>query len=539
MSFSSKRIAALSREPRFLMRVVLVVLTAGLLVAFGISRWRAEEIRKQEAQGGRRGEWVREFLADRTITSRQECVRLLEEARMSRKWMEEYLASTSDKKEVLPDVPGMDRIAAARQFLRADESALLLDFLGLWKVHARPDKDDLAPFAEAAAKEPASGFIGSMYGELLRSAGEYETALAAYERGATDAGTGADCQRRALELCLRRNWQSKLQRLYHQPGWRAAVLEPGAWFGTEAKAIAAAAGDWSGVLRASWHYIEESLRQKLWVVMAGLCGVFWFLIFHVGAGVMVRLWWRGLLGFGLGVVSIALTFFFETIQHHLYGEVDFEAGFSDILYCISGIGLREELAKLLLFAPLLLVLRKATAAQALATAASVGLGFAILENINYFAGEGAQNVWARFITANFAHSAMTGLAGLALWMAVGNSKWLPHFAWVLIGAVVIHGLWDFSPADERLAQDYRYFMYAILVGLALYFFRELLRYAQPQPGVPSALLIYLGGGALMLSVLLGATAWHAGFRLALVDTLEPVLQMFAIGAVMYYELRKA
>ena len=69
MSLSSKRIAALSREPRFLLRVVLIVLAAGLLVAFGISRWRAEEIKKQEEKGGARWAWVKDFIDQRPITT--------------------------------------------------------------------------------------------------------------------------------------------------------------------------------------------------------------------------------------------------------------------------------------------------------------------------------------------------------------------------------------------------------------------------------------------------------------------------------------
>ena len=125
-------------------------------------------------------------------------------------------------------------------------------------------------------------------------------------------------------------------------------------------------------MRASWNYILECLELKFWMFMAAACGVFWFLIIHVGAGVPVRQWWCGLLGFFAGVVSIALTFFFQTVQEHWTGKVEYGEGFNDILYCVSGIGFREELAKLLLFVPLMLLLRKAPPARVLATAASVG-----------------------------------------------------------------------------------------------------------------------------------------------------------------------
>ena len=206
---------------------------------------------------------------------------------------------------------------------------------------------------------------------------------------------------------------------------------------------------------------------------------------------------------------------------------------------MSGIGLREEVAKLLLFAPMLFVLRRATSAEVLAVAACTGLGFGTLENVSYFTGQHGTSVWGRFMTASFAHAAMTGLTGLALWQAVRNSKWLPHFSMVFIGVVLFHGLWDWSPQDVRLAGDYRYIMYALLVGLSWYFFGELLRYTRPQPGVPSAVYVFLAGGAVLLAVLMGVMSWHFGFRMGLTFALAPVLQLFAIGAAMYYQLRKA
>ena len=168
----------------------------------------------------------------------------------------------------------------------------------------------------------------------------------------------------------------------------------------------------------------------------------------------------------------------------------------------------------------------------------MGLGFAALENVGYFEWGPGANVWGRFITANFIHFALTGLSGLALWQAVRNSAWLTRFAGVFTGAVLFHGLWDFSPTDPRLAGDYHYILYICLVVLALYFFKDLARYTQVKQGVPSAQFIYLTGGALLLSAVLCVFAWHMGFRLALVGAFEPVLGLFAIGAAMFYELRK-
>jgi RsiW-degrading membrane proteinase PrsW (M82 family) len=447
---------------------------------------------------------------------------------------------TPDASKAMPEmVPDTKRLVDAALFLRPKEKDLIVEYALLGGIGGRVDAGAIVPFATAAAEEPVSGLIGSMYGDLLRHTGDYEAALAAYERGATDPETGSDCRRRALSLCSVREWTGKLQRLYAQPGWREAVLETEAGDSQSNREIAATAGDWRGVMQIVWHQVWERLRTPLWIVMASMSGLLWFLVIHVGAAIPVRQWWRGALGFGFGLLSIPLTHLFHILQERWFHVAHSANAVDEILYCISGIGLSEELAKLALFAPLLLFLRRATAAQALAMAACVGLGFAALENITYFEQGQGSAVWARFLTANFLHFALTGLTGLALWQAVRNSRWLPHFVWVFVGAVVFHGLWDFSPADLRMAGDYRYFVLVGLIVLALYFFRELCRYTQPVPGVPSALLIYLAGGALMLSVLVSVTSWDLGFRLALVSTFEPVLQLFVIGAAMFYQLRNA
>jgi len=436
-------------------------------------------------------------------------------------------------------MPNPERITDAMKLLRPKEKKLLLRFFSLMVMSERVGDEDAAAFAEGAAAEPVSGLIGSMYGDLLRYRGEYEPALAAYERGAGDPETGGDSRRRALDLCRRRGWTKDLQKLYHQPGWREAVLEKGAGDYTDNYQAAIAARDWTGVLRIVWDGVWMRLRTPLWVLMAGLCGVLWFLVVHMGGCVPVRLWWRGLLGFGCGLLSIPLTHIFIMVQESWMGAQEHGEGAMDILYCISGIGLREELAKLVMFLPLLILLRKATAAQVLAVASSVGLGFAILENVTYFEWGQGNAVWGRFLTANFLHFGLTGMTGLALWQAMRDSRWLTHFAGVFIAAVVFHGLWDFSPQDQRIAGDYQFFLLAGLVGLALYFFRELCRYSETKPGVPSAVFVYLAGGALLLSVLLSGLSWDTGFRLAFVQAFRPVLDLFAIGAAMFYQLRRA
>ena len=531
MSIKSKRIAALSRDNRFQFKTVVIILLAGMAVAFGISLFHKATVEITVTE--------KEVIFPQgkiEITSRHGCVKLLEKVRELRADMQDVLRGDSGEAPA-GHQDFSTTLGQASAYLSENEAALFAIYGAKMITLAKADPKDLARFA--AAGEPPTGLIGSMHGDLLRADGQYEEALAAYERGAADSETGADCRRRALDLCRRHKWDDRLNSLYRLPGWREAVLEDRGSYDEDAWHVAQAAGDWTGVLRQVWHNVMDYFRSPVWVTMAGLCGVLWFLVFHFGAAVPVRWWWRGLLAFGLGLLSIPLTLVIDVLQENWFGPQPEGSHLTDIFYCVSGIGLREEVSKLLLFMPMLFVLRKATPAQVLAAAACTGLGFATLENVSYFTGQHGTSVWGRFISACLGHSTMTGLTGLALWQTVRNSKWLPHFTMVFVGVVLFHGLWDWSPKDVHIVADYRYIMYALDIGLAWYFFGELMRYSQPQPGVPSAVYVFLAGSALLLAVLMCVMSWFFGFRMGLAFALAPVLELFAIGAAMFYQLRRA
>src|SRR5688500_16399647 len=198
--------------------------------------------------------------------------------------------------------------------LQSGELEAFVIYMKKMLVPGGDELEDLESFAGAEAREPVSGLIGSMHGDLLRIDGKYEEALAAYERGAADGETGADSRRRALDLCLRRGWKDRLSKLYEQPGWREAVLEHGSAYGDGARKVIVAAGDWPGVLRLAGHDVLQRLKSPQWIIMAAMTALLWFLVIHVGACVPVRLWWHGVLGFGCGLLSIPFTHFLITVQ---------------------------------------------------------------------------------------------------------------------------------------------------------------------------------------------------------------------------------
>ncbi|MCR9142110.1 MAG: PrsW family intramembrane metalloprotease [bacterium] len=117
---------------------------------------------------------------------------------------------------------------------------------------------------------------------------------------------------------------------------------------------------------------------------------------------------------------------------------------NELIHMVFGVGLREELLKLLLFIPLTPFLMRKNNATVLTVAALVGLGFAIEENILYYADYGGGVIIARFLTANFLHMSLTGFAGYYLVAALrrGGESW-SDFAAQFGLVILLHGAYDF------------------------------------------------------------------------------------------------
>ncbi|MBI9055423.1 MAG: PrsW family intramembrane metalloprotease [Bacteroidales bacterium] len=166
--------------------------------------------------------------------------------------------------------------------------------------------------------------------------------------------------------------------------------------------------------------------------------------------------WRNiLLIFILGIVFSEFTFLLSDLStmftgFNLNGKV-----LNDLLYCILGIGVIEELVKIL---PVILILRFTRAINEpvdyLVYGSVSALGFAFAENLLYFNNYGAQIIMGRALTAVVFHMFLTSLAayGLMLNKYKSGKGLLTDFTKYFLLAAIIHGLYDFWLINQAVSK---------------------------------------------------------------------------------------
>jgi RsiW-degrading membrane proteinase PrsW (M82 family) len=360
------------------------------------------------------------------------------------------------------------------------------------------------------------------------------------------------------------NWQSKLRVRSRDPdflwrmvianigsgvvlGWIAEQLtgarpglprhdaEPSGWDRLEGLAV----NDqwwqvWWGVPRE----IFSDLSQPGVVALAVFAGCCW-LVFLVQ---VLRVHWLDsriaicLVAVALGILSIWPTGFlilFQEIRWNVRESTELAPG---LRYFIFGVGMREELAKLICLLPLMpLLVHKRDELLALVASACVGLGFAVEENIGYLAGSLAADTMGRFLTANPAHMALTGLIGLNLYRAIRDPKsWGLQALAVFFVMVVAHGLYDAAIVLPSLA-DLGLFA-SIIFALIMYQFFHELRTLRPRGRDPISLTAtFLCAVSLLAAVTFIYISAVAGSRVA-ADTL--VGDIIGTALMVYLFLRE-
>ncbi|MEM9445985.1 MAG: PrsW family glutamic-type intramembrane protease [Verrucomicrobiota bacterium] len=274
--------------------------------------------------------------------------------------------------------------------------------------------------------------------------------------------------------------------------------------------------DWLSVIKLQipWDYQDYDLDH---MVISCIGGAIWLLLCFQWSQVasenktQTSLLLVGVcLGFLAAQISL-LTHTWQTEVLGLNGSGDLP---SSLVYSFAGIGLREELIKLLCFLPLLaFLLREQRQLTTLFVAAGVGLGFAIEENFRYFSDLGTGTSAQRSLMSNFFHMTTTGLVGLSLYRAQKRIHSLDHFFYVLTSVILVHGLYDSLLSVPEFA-EFSMISATVFIFLSFYFFSEIHDLREQRRDV----LAFKGSFFIGFSLLVGITfiwlAWKSGVHKA-------------------------
>lgn len=229
--------------------------------------------------------------------------------------------------------------------------------------------------------------------------------------------------------------------------------------GPELKArVAVEKNDWRHF--AKWSVIESYQRPPIAPVVLTLVAAMAWAVFCAQLGkARERPFFRPLVylaAFALGVGSICVTDMAILVEESKLNLVESGEPVRDALYFVFGVGFREELSKLLLFAPLLPILRRyGTKLDVVVCGAFVGLGFAGMENIGYLANGDVSMGLGRFLSANFLHMAMTAILASAVddFVQKGDAQ-APELSRTVLAVIILHGLYDFFITHPKIGGGY-------------------------------------------------------------------------------------
>jgi RsiW-degrading membrane proteinase PrsW (M82 family) len=253
------------------------------------------------------------------------------------------------------------------------------------------------------------------------------------------------------------------------------------------------------------------------LLLAVFTALLWYLVLMRYGSQDVQLrWWWGLLPFAAGVLSIVPTVWMAIFQAQVLQLKEADSTVALLKYYILGVGMREEVAKMLLMLPFMpWLLRRRSAGLALMVGALVGLGFAFEENTGYIFGGEEVAAFTRLFSANFMHVAMSGLCGLALYELLRSRFGSAQQFLLWVGLVILaHGVydWAFTGVVETAAVgSLGMISIVVLALLAEHFFRHVNAFLKPKRMSVSATSILLWGAAVLGAVgFIGAASMGLG-----------------------------
>jgi RsiW-degrading membrane proteinase PrsW (M82 family) len=475
---------------------VVVILAVSALVAIGVWSWISR------ADSAERAESVAE-MGELETAERLSWKLLRAHPSEIDRWVQfiDFHAELldADETETLPNAPSRSSIADIdiRTLLTTVKDPKVTTLVTYWlDTKSTTKKADPAPVTALAEGNPPARKANYLLARAADRDGDWATAAKRFEREGFAFADDRDFHlRHALYIWQKHEAWNDIRARLRDPRYHSLV---------DARlrvSLAEHDRDWPRILRYSWAASFVDIQP--WpVALAILNALLWFLLAtrlgRLGDGIAGR---RSIyaIAFLLGILSVYPTII-AIIGEDMIGFTESGQPVPDAIYFIFGVGLREELCKLLLFLPLLPALkRRGSRIEAMTAGALVGLGFAAEENLGYFSQLSPGVALARFLTANFMHMALTALIALSVFDASrGRSTPRDAFNVIFPLAIGIHGLYDFFLSSPQFA-GWSIVSMAMLIIITQQFLRQLLiaSSAMEQEGV---LRLLVGSLALLTGV---------------------------------------
>jgi RsiW-degrading membrane proteinase PrsW (M82 family) len=497
-----------TRNPHILLFVAAIIIGAGILIG---SVWEAKD------PGDRLSAAIARFRQQ----LRSQLGKAMERVDLSA----ELLKPKPDLGRVLAALPGCDTFgeSAVANVTRGLQVAALAEperklAMSYWQSlcsHLGEPGADLLYFACLPAP-PAHA--NELVGDFLAMRGsQADRALEHYRRELSIAPQNEDIRRKILGLHWRNKDFAALASLRADPEF-AKLIDA-----SSGLQISLRQRDWRGVWSAVVELQKHDYSDKIPLILTGVAGGVWLLLaWQMGQpqGPFSFRIWGPLVALPLGALSTLPVLFLDIYQSEVWGLKQTGLFFQDLLFFLGGVGLREELCKLVFFLPLVPVLLwRKNRLEMLLTAGAVGLGFAVAENVNYFRMAEPSNAFGRFLTANFFHFAATGVIGLSFCDSLRDlkAKWW-HFPATFIAVVAAHGFYDaFISVPAYL---FTALGLSCFILLSLYFFRQVARergQATDQIFPATTLIV---GLAVLVATIIACASTQYGLKFALAAVAE-------------------
>lgn len=383
------------------------------------------------------------------------------------------------------------------------------------------------------ATPSAPAHVHEMMGDILDMLGRREEALSAYMKD-VHVPEASHARQSAFHLALKLKDRDLIIQLCKDKRILSEIDPAELWL------AAKLTGDRPLVLRSLWEGHKERWMQGS-VALALVAAAMWYIILiHTTSRESFR-WWRYLPAVLAGIVSVGLLNWWQATLNYDQDPENAPSLTHEMVQWVMGVGLPEELAKLILFSFFLpVLLHHRSGIKAALTAGCVGLGFALEENLLYFRSSGPQVAIGRLLTANFIHLSLTGILGWHLYELFRTRfHHATEFLLAFLVIVVGHGFYDFALGFGSYGGDWGVnILSTIILALCARSYLHMLHNerATPRGGLAiSRTAIFVFGICILGGTLMVALVWELGSLEGITLTLKQMLIMAPVALIYVRE----